>query len=613
MANLADFQTEWEEKIRRAKKVRENWKKQFKVELCKEFFEGRQNIYGYAEAEWITINKIYSHLKAQIPSLYPTDPYFYVKLKRSFSPNPMNIALWEQRGKIRAAMLNYLKGETKLKDNAKLAIQDAFFQYGVIKTKYQADLKKNPNYGEYVTEDETVLLGEDGAPMLEPEHIPVNERYEVMRIHPDDFLVDEDAGPLESSWKWIAQRVETTLDEAKNDKRFSKAAVNTISDASGSEDQENQDRKKRKKGDELGNTDPFSSNYNKKKPNKCIVYWEVYDIKEKRWFIIAEGAKLPLLKPDDYPPGIDEHCFSILRFTLRDDSFYPIPPLTQGLDPAKEYNMARSQVMTHRKRFNRKYLALDQAVEDTELSKLENGDDGTVIKAKVLDAVKPIQDAPLDQQRYIELNFLNNDMIELLGGASDESRGIAGADSATQASILDNRLEIRQSDEKSMVMDFVTNIARRLDMLVQANIDRETAIFVTGPQGEMWQLVRETDYEKIDGEYEYSVNVGATIPQLPQMERASFMAFLQVMAGFPHIMTRPRLMKRVMEMHHIEDEALVQELLQLGQQIVSGQMAPPGNPGSTAGVSEVRPRSAMAGQMSGLQSLNQPGAGNING
>jgi len=612
--NLADFQTEWEEKIRRAKKVRENWKQQFKVELCKEFFEGRQNIYNYPQNEWITINKIYSHLKAQIPSLYPTDPYFYVKLKRSYSPNPMDIALWEQKGKIRSAMLNYLKGETKLKDNVKLSIQDAFFQYGVIKTAYRADLKDNPNYGDYVkNDDDSYMIGEEGEFLEEPEKIPINERYEVLRVHPDDFLIDEDAGPLENSWKWLAHRVETTLDEAKKDPRFKKSAVRSLSESEETTDSGDKERKKRKKGDDLGDTDPFSAKYNTKKTNKYVVYWEIYDVEQKEWFIIAEGGKTPLVAPGEYPPGIDEHCFSILRFTLRDDSFYPIPPLTQGIDPANEYNMARSQILTHRKRFNRKYQALDQGAEDTELSKLENGEDGTVVKVKVMDAIKAIQDAPLDQQRYIELNYLDRDMIELLGGSTDEARGIAGADSATQASILDNRMEIRQSDEKTQVMEFTTNVARRLDMLVQANIDRETAVFVTGPQGEMWQLIREDDYQKIDGEYEYTVNVGATIPQLPQMERASFMAFLQTMAAFPHIMTRPRLMKKVMEMHHIEDEALVQELLQLGQQIMSGQMPQPGNPGSQGGVSEARPMSAMRGQTSGMQSLNQPGAGNFQG
>jgi hypothetical protein len=59
----------WEDRIHRAKSVRSNWKKLFKVQLGLDYFEGKQNP-GYPEEEWLTINKIYSHIKATLPSLY---------------------------------------------------------------------------------------------------------------------------------------------------------------------------------------------------------------------------------------------------------------------------------------------------------------------------------------------------------------------------------------------------------------------------------------------------------------------------------------------------------------------------------------------------------------
>lgn len=111
-----EIQADWENKIARAKSVRTKWKEDFNVDLGIEYFEGRQKDGTYADADWITINNIYSHVKAQLPALYSADPYFYVKLRRSYSPNPMDIVLWERRGKIRAAMLNYLKVELKLKE-----------------------------------------------------------------------------------------------------------------------------------------------------------------------------------------------------------------------------------------------------------------------------------------------------------------------------------------------------------------------------------------------------------------------------------------------------------------------------------------------------------------
>src|SRR5574343_1398727 len=121
-----DVQKKWEDRINRAKAVRKKWKHLFKVDMAREYFDGKQNP-GNPEAEWITINKVYSHLKAQLPSLYNVDPYFYVKLAKSYSVNPLEIAIWEKKGKVRQNYLNYLKKELQLKQKVRLSIQDAHF------------------------------------------------------------------------------------------------------------------------------------------------------------------------------------------------------------------------------------------------------------------------------------------------------------------------------------------------------------------------------------------------------------------------------------------------------------------------------------------------------
>jgi len=217
---LLDAQETWEWKIGRAKKVRKNWKELFRIEMIKNMLDGKQNP-GYPANEWITINKMYSHMKAQLPALYAVDPYFYVKLSRSFSPNPMDIVLWEKRGKIRQNALNYYKTELKLKEKARLAIYDGHYSYGVIKTHYYADLKEHPNAGEQINGDDDIPLVDDsGGPLTYPDYIPTNERYVIDRIHPDDFLWDEDAGPLEDSWSWVAQRIKETYGEIKKNTKF---------------------------------------------------------------------------------------------------------------------------------------------------------------------------------------------------------------------------------------------------------------------------------------------------------------------------------------------------------------------------------------------------------
>lgn len=92
----SDVQKRWEERIARAKKKREAWENEFRTQLGRAYFEGKQNP-GYPADEWITVNKIYSHLQAQLPMLYSMDPYFYVKLEKWFSAlTPQDMAALQQ-------------------------------------------------------------------------------------------------------------------------------------------------------------------------------------------------------------------------------------------------------------------------------------------------------------------------------------------------------------------------------------------------------------------------------------------------------------------------------------------------------------------------------------
>ncbi len=117
------------------------------------------------------------------------------------------------------------------------------------------------------------------------------------------------------------------------------------------------------------------------------------------------------------------------------------------------------------------------------------------------------------------------------------------------------------------VSDFVLGAAKKLDALVQTHIDGDEAVRITGPQGEQWVHVRQEDYEQIEGEYEFSLNLGASRPRLPDIERSQWIAFLsQVVIPLPHILTMPSVMKRMAEMFHIEDEAALEEFRQMGSQ-----------------------------------------------
>jgi len=581
----------WQERIGRAQQVKEDWRNRFRVALGYEYFDGAQRPQHVRGDEWITINLVYSTLLAMLPVMYKGDPYYYVRLARSYSPNPMDIAAYDVKASIRQGMLNYLSRELDLKDKARMAIMDAFFQFGVTKTVHVQDTVDNPHAGNPVLyEDGSYMIDpETGEMVMEPDTLPVNEAYKIVRIHPDDFLVDEDAGPLEDSIWWTAHRIKQHIDEVRDDKRFRKKARDMVQPTE-SREQYQRDRDRAKKGDVWGSGD------DEVEPDIVVLY-EIYDRKKKQWMVLAQDCPEFLIEPEDLPPGIECDPFSTLRYTLRNDSWYPIPPVSQWLDPQLAYNERRSKVLVHNKRFNRKYTLTASGFEDAELAarQLCDGEDGTVIIQHAPgEHIWPIKDAPLDMQVHTEIAYARGDFNELSVGPNQRGN-TQGVGSATEAGILEVRAQVREGDWVGTTTDFLTWIGRKLDQTVQANITTEQAVKVHGPQGEAWTHVRPQDYEEIRGEYAYTINVTERLPQIPEVERAQWNGFLGILASAPFLARSFQLLKETAQKFGLENDPLLQELHQLAMQMPLPGEQGAAQTGSMPNVTQNDPRTEMGG------------------
>ncbi len=597
-----ELQKKWIQRIDFAKKCNKQWKDDFQVDLGREYYYGKQIPPGENSNEFIAVNKIYAHVQTQLPSLYSLDPYYYVKLKQSYKPG--SLEAYENNARLRQAALNYYKVELKLKEKARLGILDAEFAYGVIKTRYCFDEKEHEKAGQPIVGGESGKVLKDGEESLKyPDTVPVNERFEIIRVMPDDFVWGDDSGPLDYSWPFIAERVRMTREQAEADKSLDQEIVKATKGYKEKSEQKEETPTFWQKV-----TDVFGGD--KDAGTEILVFWEVYDLHHKKWLKVLEGADELVMKPAALPKGVDCHPYSILRFALTHDSPYPIPPVSQALDPQKEYNLARSRILKHRKRFNRKYEVVATGLVDGEsdMSKLETGEDGTYVVVNAQGTIHPIQDAPLDGQSYQELALLNNDLVEIFG-TPNNARGVSDTDSATEASLQDKYLGIREGDKLSMVSDWLIDIGQKLDMLLQAHLDKEMAVKVMGPRGAEWFDISPEAYQDIEGEYEYSVNAGATRPRIPEMQRAQWLAFMQLVTQMPHILTAPNFMKRMAEMHGIEDEAALEELRKIGLKIMQGQMPMPGSGGSQAGAAEDNPMAKVLGAALGPQGGNTNGGG----
>ncbi len=572
---------DWLQKIEAAKKVKEEWKKRFQVELAYDMYEGVQRPPWVPVSEWVTINLLHPAMEAELATLYSGEPYFFVNVKRAYASDEPTLRGLEQIGKVRQAAINYLAKEDDLKPKARAAIKDAFFQYGVLKIHYETDSVENPTSGEPVPDDDGLpLVGENGEIVYQPDVYVERERYKITRIHPDDFLVDMDAGPLDEDVSWKAQRIRVPVEDVKSNKSYN-AARSRVQATEVKEDEQERRARQLGAGASMPKPDP--------EPDVAVL-WEIWDNKNGQWCIVSEGLEDAFLQdPEAVPKGIERDPFADLRFTPRDSSWYPFPPMATRLDSQREYCDARSKLAVHRRRFNRKYEVASQYLEDdSELTKLELGEDGTIIRKTQpgVEVVTPIRDAPVDSNVITEIAFLRKDFDVLATGANQRGSG-TGIDSATEAGVIEARTRLREGDRKQLVAELVSEVGRKLDQLLRAYLTEDLAISVAGPEGgEPWKLIGPSIYrdaEKIRAEFDYQIDLGTLTPIVPEVERAQTLALIQTLAGPGLVLMQDEgVANDILKSFGLENRPIAKGIVRIARQMAAqGQLPQQG--GSVAG------------------------------
>ena len=593
-----DVAKHWLQQIERAQKRKDKWKDKFKVTECYKYFLGDQQPDNYAQEDWFTLNLIYANVRAQIPSLYFKDPYFFVRLKRSYQPDPNLIMQMNANMKVREAVLNYLSKEDDLVKQGQLCILDAYFQFGCIKSRYVPTFEDNPNKGKPKRSSGGESLKDDkGVVLREPERLLTSERFTWERVNPNNILVDANAGS--NSFSWVAQRCVDFIENVRNNPKFKNTGEKKLEpDAMLSDFREDEADQSAGLLAQLGNRSRRRKIKETPEEEQVVTYYEIYDLTRKKMWVIALKGEEPLLE-QDIPVGIEDHPFSFLRFDDNpgedgNECWYPIPPIFNQLGPQKEFGMACNDVAVHRKRYKRKYGYTEGVIDEEEIDKFEDPEDGALVRFNHPDwqtKFAPIQDAPLDAAVTFDRVRLRLDFDDV-SGSSPASRGRADADTATEAQILESRLQIRESDKQFAIRRFLISVARKMHQLLESNLTTEGAIRVTGPQGEVWQPYRPDDFEKIEGEIEFDIDVASMSPRNIMVERAQWLQFINAVMQAPMIFADPQVLKWWAEKFDIHEEAMLQKLSQklgemmqmaMQQQGILQNMPGAGNPPTSQG------------------------------
>lgn len=255
--------------------------------------------------------------------------------------------------------------------------------------------------------------------------------------------------------------------------------------------------------------------------------WEIHDAKTKKIYTVAEGyAKKFLKKPVKWPDYMDEFPFLNLWFNYVPDLPYHMSDIKPWEPQILEKIKLVAMILNHVKRWSRQLLVKEGAINNSQLSKLEQGVDGAMIltKANPNEVATVLQYAPMPPEVFTLIQILDQISKEVNGQPSVDR----GAPEATKTRTLGELEYIKagakgRTDRKiNRIETHLENIARHLIAHMKSDFDVEQAVKITGDApdvvlkafGEKYDPVSNTvtfTKDDITGEYDVEVRAGSTL------------------------------------------------------------------------------------------------------
>lgn len=447
----------------------------------------------------VVVNMVYSHVKVVLPVIYPKNPKIYFEA---------NKAIAVDTAKLNEAIFNRDMVKMKLKQTNKRILQDVtILGTGFSKTTFEIEGYSSSSIdsdkvvamkNEFKDLPAAAVEGGMDIPPSYPRCVRVSPFDLVTALGTTDF---EDPG-------FIGHHVRKRLISIKNDDFF----VNT-KDLQPTSLASTDMLAVLPQGQSVGSDDEMLA---------MVDLWEIWDVENQQWFVIAEGHGDYLVEPRDniFPYA---HPFDRMVFTELDDQIWGMSDIEPWLPQQDELNLIRTQQINHIKRYNRKYIVRKLQLENSDegITQLQNGEDGVILFAQgerpLDDIVKPIADAPMPADIY-RISVGTEDDIVKIGGLTPYRRGgTVGANTATEANIAEGNSQIRDQERVDQTADFVLSQMEKVRNCRKEFTTSAEIIDVTGNPLDQnrWQ---EWTRDSIDIESEMRVEFGPDRP-LNQEER----------------------------------------------------------------------------------------------
>ena len=608
----------WTGRIARARALRKHWEERFHVRELENMYLGDMGMEEAAmESQWF--NHFFATIRVQLPSLFYQSPTFRAVSKETRTP-------WGKRDAmiIETCLQQIAAHENNLDEDGKLALLQAFFRVGVLKSCYYPAMVPNPRAGEpldqalFVQGGAGAMVDDQGAPILQPDFLLSEELYTWEWVDARKMLFP-DEGPKRRRWTWIGEEIEVTMDEAEEDTRFpSSLRKQLVPNAHVTDDFD------------MSSPQSYPVPNDPEDPARVDAqrfrYIECWDRRNKRLYVLAEGQPFSdeqFLVQEPYPAGIDDDPYSLLAFLPIVGGTRPLPwplPYVYNWAPIqREYNVARRQMTNAGNRAARKVVYDQGTFANSEEARKALSSSVDMEAVEILDVTRPpmVLDGPsLNADVAASTQALIYDWRVITGASGQRLGNAEGMDTATEAALVEKGANLRDTDTQNIVINWLASAGQKMHTLLRRTLTLGMYVRMRGfGDKELGELLQTPGMQTLLSQ-SYGPQIAQALPQLmpllpglqrsfkqrfggdhiihvdqeqldydaqievtPQSmrarsldgERQMWLQFLNVVGQFPQLMRSRALLEETADKFDFLSDAMIDELYLIAQQLMQEQ------------------------------------------
>jgi hypothetical protein len=603
----------WLGRIGKANKYYKDWSDTFRCDTMEEYYYGFQwkDASKAPSYERYVINFVFSTIEIKKPTVLFQDPSFKIK------PKPKGVDFdYEQairRCNLRENVLNTILSDedNDIDDEFEMFVCDAFFRFGIMEVGYSANWIENPKAGMPIlkSDDSPYTHPDDENNILkQPEVLPMDERVYFKRIPAWRFRVGGVDGHNFNKCSWIGYYDFFRIEDIKANKEFQ--GIKDL-DWAGNRSE-----------DSIRSTSADTDDADKQLANSgdLVKVWTIYDLRKKKKLLILENHSILLLEKK-----FKKLPIVALKFVQKLRGWYPVPLVFNWKGPQDEINEARQQQRIHRRRGDRKYLYKEGAFEDDgEIDKLENGPDMTFAKVQgdPATAIAPLPLATMDNVTNDSMMVARDD-LNIITATSSENRGQADRTTATQANLIDQRSQLRETRARTQVAKVLKRIGRlalltiqekfTLPMWIKMSTVSSDQNFIEQGQ-EITEEWKQITASQLGDEDDLDFSVDISLDTLSPIENAqtkqNYVDFLTLCTQFPQTAFSPTMVRENAYRCGYKNEKVIREMMVMAQIAETQRMAEATGQGSQGtgqpgGIADTRSKQMQTPSTGGIQAQLQ--------